>query len=206
MGKGKASAGEAPIPIVSLNHGRVDPRERGGSVYSRVGVSGSAGRSPRARGKPARAAQVNGDVGSIPASAGEAPDRRPEIHGKRVDPRERGGSRRVVLLCGCDDGRSPRARGKRATTPGQSASAGSIPASAGEATTRLSKWSMTGVDPRERGGSVGAGVKAASTSRHKSGARKAGAVVWNVGQSAQREGCPARGQRRSVQGLGEDGF
>ncbi|WP_300330473.1 hypothetical protein [Accumulibacter sp.] len=56
------------------------------------------------------------------------------------------------------------------------------------------------------GAVVGAGVKAASTSRHKSGAREAGAVVWNVGQSAQREGCPARGQRRSVQGLGEDGF
>ncbi|WP_291985698.1 hypothetical protein [Candidatus Accumulibacter sp. ACC007] len=28
---------------------------------------------------------------------------------------------------------------------------------------------------------VGAGVKPASTSRHKSGASKAGAVVWNVG-------------------------
>ena len=35
-----------------------------------------------------------------------------------------------------------------------------------------------------RSRAVGAGVKAASTSRHKSGAREAGAVVWNVGQSA----------------------
>ena len=54
--------------------------------------------------------------------------------------------------------------------------------------------------------SVGAGVKAASTSRHKSGARKAGVVVWNFGQRAQREGRTARGQRRSVRGLAEDGF
>jgi hypothetical protein len=53
---------------------------------------------------------------------------------------------------------------------------------------------------------VGAGVKPASTSRHKSGARKAGSVFWDFGSRAQREGCPARGQRRSVQGLAEDGF
>ena len=53
---------------------------------------------------------------------------------------------------------------------------------------------------------VGAGVKPASTSRHKSGASNAVTAACNFGLRAQREGRPARGQRRSVQGLTEDGF
>lgn len=55
-------------------------------------------------------------------------------------------------------------------------------------------------------GCVGAGVKPASTSRHKSGASDAVTAACNFGLRAQREGRPARGQRRSVQGLTEDGF
>ena len=53
---------------------------------------------------------------------------------------------------------------------------------------------------------VGAGVKPASKSRHKSGASNAVTAACNFGLRAQREGRPARGQRRSVQGLTEDGF
>ena len=149
-----ASAGEAGRRQTIRRPSRVDPRERGGSGKSVAEQTEAAGRSPRARGKPAPRIAGRCRRRSIPASAGEAQTTRLRRIAAMVDPRERGGSRIGPEHRLDDQGRSPRARGKRTFRIACVPCCGSIPASAGEARCRRTRSTGSWVDPRERGGSL----------------------------------------------------
>ena len=90
--------------------------------------------------------------GSIPACAGETEKAGELLDLFGVDPRLRGGDRRIPLFKRSDPGRSPLARGRQALDYLWRALRGSIPACAGE-TAFSSARHLTGkVDPRLRGG------------------------------------------------------
>ena len=132
---------------------RVDPRERGGSAVLYGDRTAIRGRSPRARGKPAGRESDVLQIGSIPASAGEALSTGQSPGTNQVDPRERGGSAWSSTLTPNHTGRSPRARGKPSGRRRRACRSGSIPASAGEASIPWWSKAIRWVDPRERGGS-----------------------------------------------------
>ena len=102
--------------------------------------------------------------GSIPASAGEpfsVADRRVS---RRVYPRECGGTHRGRLRPGVLQGLSPRVRGNRSSSAAVTSAIGSIPASAGEPPSYWYPVAVTGVYPRECGGT---GAGAAGCARHR---------------------------------------
>ena len=148
-----ASAGEAARAAGHPPRGRVHPRERGGSTLPLLAAASYSGPSPRARGKPIANSHAAKLPRSIPASAGEA---RPPGKGRRprrVHPRERGGSAKVLASLGIVWGPSPRARGKPERRTSTQLPCRSIPASAGEARSGSTGSGRRRVHPRERGGS-----------------------------------------------------
>ena len=113
---------------------------------------GAEGPSPRVRGKPTRRRPPCRRPRSIPASAGETlllPAGDGEL---RVHPRECGGNEPRLLGVGGQLGPSPRVRGKHQDRPGRGVWGGSIPASAGETTSRKPSALGRRVHPRECGG------------------------------------------------------
>ena len=92
--------------------------------------------------------------GSIPASAGQARRDDRSRYGGGVHPRERGGSVGEGQSVQRVAGPSPRARGKLDHATLEIPDAGSIPASAGEASAADSRTGHRRVHPRERGGSL----------------------------------------------------
>src|SRR5690606_9240819 len=66
-----ANAGETQRRRKSSPSFGVDPRERGGDSCGRLIVTGTAGRSPRTRGRPHVQSRRRIGNGSIPANAGE---------------------------------------------------------------------------------------------------------------------------------------
>ena len=127
-----ACAGE-PGGILSARYrAGVYPRVCGGTAHHAVQDTMRLGLSPRVRGNLWTKAVSAGDPGSIPACAGEPPDRRGRGIRGRVYPRVCGGTPCRGGSLGRTKGLSPRVRGnQRQHRTGQSAHR-SIPACAGE--------------------------------------------------------------------------
>ena len=149
-----ANAGEPRTTAVALASMGVYPRERGGTPGDLLFARHVTGLSPRTRGNPYVRAHGGRVTGSIPANAGE-----PHSVGRGyaplgVYPRERGGTllRRVGLQH--RRGLSPRTRGNRHRRRTLFAWLGSIPANAGEPTSRREPHRRYQVYPRERGGTA----------------------------------------------------
>ena len=116
------------------------------------------GSSPLARGKHGHGAAHLGEVGIIPACAGETGAGRPTGGARPDHPRLRGGNDGVPSPPGSHTGSSPLARGKRRRRHHLPGGSGIIPACAGETRPR-GRPSRRGRDhPRLRGGNVGAAL------------------------------------------------
>ena len=111
---------------------RVDPRVRGGDRSTKSGCKRSSGRSPRARGRQPSVFIWSSPERSIPACAGETLRSCFGRRFPRVDPRVRGGDRRLDDAVLDEVGRSPRARGRPTLSWKPPTLPGSIPACAGE--------------------------------------------------------------------------
>jgi len=166
---------------------------RGGSKTRGLLECIYSGRSPRARGKLRDPNVLIGEVGSIPACAGEASRRERDAAECRVDPRVRGGSASDADRPPRTVGRSPRARGKRAGEGESDRMNRSIPACAGEASASCGiAWSRRGatrVDPRVRGGSPPA--HAAQQPRGGRSPRARGKRPGRIGFGYDRRSIPA---------------
>ena len=147
-----ASAGETERPGRTREDKRVHPRECGGNLPILTLIFPISGPSPRVRGKRKPDAAPDGRIRSIPASAGETSPLAASWKRARVHPRECGGNARTAALHEHVTGPSPRVRGKRLRTRDPRRVGRSIPASAGETSTRDSSTSRKGVHPRECGG------------------------------------------------------
>ena len=110
------------------------------------------GLSPRTRGSQAVARAGWGRYGSIPAHAGEPFAPRTLGPGSVVYPRARGGAADPQWVERCQRGLSPRTRGSRSGLYSARGKAGSIPAHAGEPSTRRARGPGPRVYPRARGG------------------------------------------------------
>ena len=153
LGSIPASAGEAEPLLPLLCVVEVNPRQRGGSSISSIPPRCQSGQSPPARGKPEKWIDRARDLGSIPASAGEASFRVVLKAPFSVNPRQRGGSKTRRLSTSATHGQSPPARGKRGCGLGRHLKSRSIPASAGEAPCQDQPPCWRTVNPRQRGGS-----------------------------------------------------
>ena len=127
-----ACAGETTVAAFRDSALRVDPRMRGGDRKCQACVRACRGRSPHARGRRAEDAAVNLGIRSIPACAGETYGWRAPRRRHQVDPRMRGGDSHSFASINNGAGRSPHARGRRASQSRTSGLTGSIPACAGE--------------------------------------------------------------------------
>ena len=154
VGSIPASAGNPPPAARGTMWSTVHPRERGESRRSAARCRPSRGPSPRARGIPGRAPAPTPKPGSIPASAGNPGAVDGARRRRGVHPRERGES-----ACGSTTGASawgpsPRARGIPRSGVLGGATAGSIPASAGNPPPTARPPCSPRVHPRERGESI----------------------------------------------------
>ena len=147
-----ACAGETRGRSGKRSRRRVDPRVRGGDDRIRPKIYADGGRSPRARGRPKAGISPLGQVGSIPACAGETTTTCCISTSAKVDPRVRGGDSRLRVAPPAPRGRSPRARGRRRRTTASGTRPRSIPACAGETASSAPRQPGAGVDPRVRGG------------------------------------------------------
>ena len=149
-----ASAGEPGHVDVDRGHGKVYPRECGGTASFRRAWRHSPGLSPRVRGnRGSRCANVAGG-GSIPASAGEPQALIKRDGDDRVYPRECGGTQAPTAARRSSQGLSPRVRGNRTSGSRGARLPGSIPASAGEPLVVPREAPQLGVYPRECGGTT----------------------------------------------------
>ena len=147
-----AWAGEpAGFALADISRG-VYPRVGGGAVYGDAAALGGPGLSPRGRGSRYGIKGFRRTNGSIPAWAGEPPERRPAPAGWRVYPRVGGGANlsRAVLATGL----SPRGRGSLYMAPGVEGEHGSIPAWAGEPEATEFRLGTRWVYPRVGGGAA----------------------------------------------------
>ncbi len=152
-------------------------------------ISATAGRSPRARGKPMPASRYRRARGSIPACAGKTQWRRLLRMQSRVDPRVRGENTWRAGPCARRAGRSPRARGKLSRQWSYATSIGSIPACAGKTGTPRDSQISRQVDPRVRGENglqVHGHGRVAGRSPRARGKRSPGTRPW-----ARRRSIPA---------------
>ena len=147
-----ACAGEpsATKPIPSMC--RVYPRVCGGTRISPNNAVADYGLSPRVRGNPALEPQLHQANGSIPACAGEPKSSASTVRAPWVYPRVCGGTSMGVRRRETVKGLSPRVRGNLGPAPRRAATAGSIPACAGEPRPRAARPRRPGVYPRVCGG------------------------------------------------------
>ena len=115
---------------------------------------GAPGRSPRVRGRPDASETSHWRDRSIPAGAGETSTPQSSTQYFRVDPRGCGGDTGKNRSDAGGAGRSPRVRGRRRTHPRPNLGKGSIPAGAGETSSRNSAGITIRVDPRGCGGDL----------------------------------------------------
>ena len=135
-----ACAGKTPAVTWGEAQARAHPRVCGENSRCRAAVTGTAGSSPRVRGKPLRRRVVGRRVGLIPACAGKTACGRtpagvtgahPRVCGENSSPR----SSRLA-----DSGSSPRVRGKPPLRPPDVGGVGLIPACAG----KTASWASPG--------------------------------------------------------------
>ena len=149
-----AWAGETAAQTEPPAGARVYPRVGGGNHRNGVTIVTPTGLSPRGRGKPASFAALAGELGSIPAWAGETGQAILRGVPAKVYPRVGGGNMRPSSVMRSGWGLSPRGRGKRLGIVSANTIGRSIPAWAGE-TLRLRKGCQArGVYPRVGGGNV----------------------------------------------------
>ncbi len=195
-----ACAGEAGTARRPSTCRTVHPRVCGGSVIATPATLGSAGASPRVRGKPGLPSSPAGGSGCIPACAGEAKDGHNRHVDFQVHPRVCGGSLAALRSYALKYGASPRVRGKHVVGLGGDVDRGCIPACAGEAESRLPSWAACKVHPRVCGGSASitrqAGVIYGASPRVRGKPRRAreaeegeGCIPACAGEAPPRSGC-----------------
>ncbi len=149
-----ACAGEPTFQNASGGEETVYPRVCGGTVVRVVSAPVSTGLSPRVRGNQTKCSIVVWSGRSIPACAGEPGRARPGTAPARVYPRVcggtsvRGGNREL------QKGLSPRVRGNPLAARATDDTLGSIPACAGEPTSRDLLCAAIWVYPRVCGGTA----------------------------------------------------
>ena len=147
-----ACAGEPTRKASSPLSFSVYPRVCGGTPRRWSGRPQRRGLSPRVRGNPLVAMMAGVLAGSIPACAGEPPDYAGAAAGAKVYPRVCGGTTRSGRRRGRERGLSPRVRGNRRLRRRDSWRRGSIPACAGEPSSRRHIDRKCRVYPRVCGG------------------------------------------------------
>ena len=115
------------------------------------------GLSPRVRGNPMATVRASSSRGSIPACAGEPCRCWTECAWTPVYPRVCGGTYGVMPVPDAKHGLSPRVRGNHERRPASSLRPGSIPACAGEPSTRRRRVCNSAVYPRVCGGTISIG-------------------------------------------------
>ena len=147
-----AYAGEPIDHLAHVDAARVYPRVCGGTPYLLATPAAVRGLSPRMRGNHLAGVDFGGGGGSIPAYAGEPRQFRTVHRDCGVYPRVCGGTWSLPRACSCPSGLSPRMRGNRQALADGQATAGSIPAYAGEPITDESADPFAGgLSPRMRG-------------------------------------------------------
>ena len=157
-----ACAGEPRSSPRSSTSSRVYPRVCGGTPPARGRDLACTGLSPRVRGNRGRDSPLTVRERSIPACAGEPARRTPPRTSSRVYPRVCGGTALRCERSTRRTGLSPRVRGNRRPRPAEGASAGSIPACAGEPAPAEAAVSPSWVYPRVCGGTRLAMISIAS--------------------------------------------
>ena len=149
-----ACAGEPLSLASSALPGRVYPRVCGGTLWEYEGARGQIGLSPRVRGNRVQRRTAQVELRSIPACAGEPVCGFIGIHMGRVYPRVCGGTRHLRRRLPSAQGLSPRVRGNHPDQSDHVRYQGSIPACAGEPSSRRSRGGAGRVYPRVCGGTV----------------------------------------------------
>ena len=150
-----ACAGEPRRRWSTCRRGRVYPRVCGGTVCRASRRASIWGLSPRVRGNPMIGREKCHWHRSIPACAGEPPERDSESTRIGVYPRVCGGTPGTDERNRPPWGLSPRVRGNRGGAPRRPGGAGSIPACAGEPVASPNRNAGDGVYPRVCGGTSG---------------------------------------------------
>ena len=149
-----AHAGEPPCWVCWINYCRVYPRACGGTIIGARGIQVKRGLSPRMRGNRIRQEAGRVVLGSIPAHAGEPRTSGPPFWPSRVYPRACGGTTTDAQDGTQGTGLSPRMRGNHVRAGPRCATAGSIPAHAGEPEAGRMITSSSRVYPRACGGTI----------------------------------------------------
>ena len=149
-----ARAGEPDASGRSPRNRRVYPRACGGTVSWTRHPTPDRGLSPRVRGNLHAGDGVQQLQGSIPARAGEPMSWPPSWPRGTVYPRACGGTLVYAAWSPNADGLSPRVRGNPPRGSASGFSFGSIPARAGEPTTRTFIMASAKVYPRACGGTA----------------------------------------------------
>ena len=152
-----ACAGEPAYIRRLVAQSGVYPRVCGGTVNGQTPCRICPGLSPRVRGNPESLSAYPSVYGSIPACAGEPPNRRQGIRADRVYPRVCGGTASWSPPPAYPAGLSPRVRGNRGGWRWAGATGGSIPACAGEPYGKPGIACADWVYPRVCGGTAGQG-------------------------------------------------
>ena len=173
---------------------RVDPRGHGEANSIVVPGLLFEGRSPRARGS-LHAGDLQGSrMGSIPAGTGKPESLRLSPSSIRVDPRGHGEAVHMSSSVVTPNGRSPRARGSRASSGRGAASGGSIPAGTGKPRSRRRRQAWSGVDPRGHGEALqrqwAAEIIKGRSPRARGSQAPTSFIAWDIGSIPAGTGKP----------------
>ena len=152
VGSIPACAGEPAAYTTGGNVNAVYPRVCGGTQSCHFALPAQYGLSPRVRGNRPATGNAAGVPRSIPACAGEPPQRWREILPQRVYPRVCGGTSWGFQTSVIVPGLSPRVRGNRLPATPNLREVRSIPACAGEPNPTRAGVCPHGVYPRVCGG------------------------------------------------------
>ncbi len=146
-----ALAGQPLAQMRSSGSPTVHPRSRGAALNPATQPRQASGPSPLSRGSPAAQEIRSRRLGSIPALAGQPPDRIPARSVCGVHPRSRGAAVHGRLSGVPAAGPSPLSRGSPLFTPHLTNMGGSIPALAGQPRRCRKSGRTSRVHPRSRG-------------------------------------------------------
>ena len=150
-----AHAGEPAARASASTSVGVYPRACGGTAQTCAGGHPDQGLSPRMRGNRLANARGAGELGSIPAHAGEPGAAVVAALAAGVYPRACGGTRKTPTAVWSGEGLSPRMRGNHFGSVTGLPWQGSIPAHAGEPPPCCRPSSRRWVYPRACGGTIG---------------------------------------------------